>query len=126
MAGQQFYWNFGDGGTSTETSPSHLYSTPGTYTITLIAVDSTTCNIADTTSATIIVSDKPTADFTAAPQPPVVNTPITFTNLSSDAVRFKWIFGDGDSLVTNSSQSVQHEYNSTGTFNACLNSIQSI
>lgn len=121
LAGQQFYWDFGDGGTSTETSPSHLYSTPGSYTITLRAVDSTTCNISDTRSATIVVSDKPKADFNATPQPPLVNTPITFTNLSSaDAVRFKWLFGDGDSLVTNSSQQVQHEYNSTGTFTACL------
>jgi gliding motility-associated-like protein len=120
-AGQQFFWSFGDGSTSTETSPAHLYSTPGTYTITLIAVDSSTCNISDTTSATIVVSDKPTANFNATPQPPIENTPVTFTNLSSpDAVRFKWLFGDGDSLLTNSSQSVQHEYNSTGTFDACL------
>jgi gliding motility-associated-like protein len=35
-------------------------------------------------------------------------------------VRFKWLFGDGDSLVTNSSQPVEHEYNSTDTFNVCL------
>jgi gliding motility-associated-like protein len=121
LAGQQFYWNFGDGSISRETSPSHLYAVPGSYIITLIGVDSTTCNISDTISATIVVSDKPTANFTAAPQPPLVNTSITFTNQSSpDAVRFKWIFGDGDSLVTTSQQAVQHEYNSTGTFNACL------
>lgn len=121
LAGQQFTWNFGDGTTSTEVSPDHLYSVPGTYTVTLIAVDSTTCNIADTTSAVVIVSDKPTANFNATPQPPMVNTAITFTNLSSpDAVRFKWFFGDGDSLFTNSAQAVQHEYNATGTFNACL------
>ena len=121
LAGQQFYWNFGDGSTSTQTSPQHLYSIPGSYTISLIAVDSSTCNIADTTTATLIVSDKPTANFSASPQPPAVNKAITFTNLSStDAVRFKWIFGDGDSLLINSAQSVEHEYNSTGTFDACL------
>ena len=28
-------WNFGDGGTSTEQSPAHTYSDPGTYTVTL-------------------------------------------------------------------------------------------
>jgi gliding motility-associated-like protein len=121
LAGQQFYWNFGDGATSTEISPEHLYNIPGTYTITLIAVDSSTCNIADTVTATLIVSDKPAANFTAAPQPPIVNKPIVFTNLSSpDAIRFKWLFGDGDSLVTTSSQPVEHEYNSTDTFNVCL------
>ena len=121
LAGQQFYWDFGDGSTSTEISPEHLYSIPGTYNIRLIAVDSSTCNIADTMTAVIIVSDKPTADFSAAPQPPVVNKEITFTNLSSqDAVRFKWLFGDGDSLVTTSRLPVDHEYNATGTFDACL------
>lgn len=121
LAGQQFFWNFGDGSTSTEISPEHLYAVPGTYTITLIAVDSSTCNISDTTRYTLVVSDKPAANFTAAPQPPEVNTPVTFTNLSSqDAVRFKWLFGDGDSVVTTSRQPVSHEYNSTGTFNACL------
>lgn len=121
LAGQQFYWSFGDGSTSTEVSPKHLYPVPGVYTITLIAVDSATCNIADTLSKTVTVSDKPGANFTAAPQPPTVNTPISFTNLSSsDAVRFKWLFGDGDSLVVMSAQAVSHEYNSTGTFNACL------
>lgn len=121
LAGQQFYWNFGDGGTSTAISPQHLYSAPGSYTISLIAVDSSTCNVADTMSAVLIVADKPAANFSASPQPPLVNTPVTFTNLSSaDAVRFKWIFGDGDSLLTNSSQPVEHEYNSTGTFDACL------
>lgn len=122
LAGQQFYWSFGDGATSTEISPQHSYTVPGTYTITLIAVDSSTCNVADTTRATLVVSDKPTANFNATPQPPLVNTPINFTNLSStDAVRFKWLFGDGDSLITTSlAQQVSHEYNSTGTFNACL------
>ncbi len=121
LAGQQFYWNFGDGGTSTAISPGHSYPIPGTYIISLIAVDSSTCNISDTTSFTLIVSDKPSANFSASPQPPEVNTPVVFINSSSpDAVRFKWTFGDGDSLVTTSSQPVSHEYNATGTFNACL------
>src|SRR5207253_1889942 len=102
-------------------NPTHLYTTPGTYTVTLIAIDSATCNVADTTSKQITVFGKPTADFTAAPQPPLTNTPISFTNLSSaDAIRFKWLFGDGDTLVTTSRSVIQHEYNKTATFNACL------
>jgi gliding motility-associated-like protein len=120
LAGESFIWNFGDGQTSTDVSPTHLYPNVGTYNITLVAIDSSTCNIADTTRYTLVVSDKPTAKFTAAPKPPTVNTPITFTNLSLGAVRYKWLFGDGDSLLTNSAQPVSHEYNATGTFNACL------
>jgi gliding motility-associated-like protein len=121
LAGQTFQWDFGDGGTSTAINPTHLYTTPGSYTITLIANDPGTCNITDTTRLTIIVADIPTADFSFAPVSPIENTPTTFTNLSSpDAIRFIWKFGDGDSLKTNSRADVLHQYNATGTFNACL------
>ncbi len=30
-----YHWDFGDGGTSTEASPTHVYSTPGRYTVSL-------------------------------------------------------------------------------------------
>jgi len=121
QGGKQFFWDFGDGNTSTDFSPTNLYQNPGTYTIRLIAIDSNTCNIIDSARFTITVFALPTAAFTASPQPPTINTAITFTNQSSpDAIRFKWLFGDGDSLVTTSRAPVQHEYNATGTFNACL------
>lgn len=121
LAGQQFFWNFGDGNTSTAINPTHSYATTGTFTIKLIAVDSATCNIIDSTFHTITIFDNPTANFSWAPDPPVENTSTTFTNLSSpDAIRFKWDFGDGDTLLTNSRNQIQHQYNATGTFNACL------
>jgi gliding motility-associated-like protein len=122
QAGSQFIWDFGDGSAvSNEVDPVHLYQNPGTYTIRLTAIDSGTCNIIDSTNFTITVFDNPTADFTASPQPPIENTPISFTNLSSsDAVKFKWDFGDGDSLVTTSRTAVSHEYNATGKYNVCL------
>jgi gliding motility-associated-like protein len=121
IGGAQFFWDFGDGGTSTSISPTHLYTTPGTYVVRLTAIDSNTCNIIDSTSFTILINGIPTADFTASPQPPQINTPISFTNLSSaDAIRFKWVFGDGDSLLTTSRGAIQHEFNLTGTFNTCL------
>lgn len=34
--GVKYSWNFGDGGTSTEKSPAHLYAAAGTYTVTLV------------------------------------------------------------------------------------------
>ena len=121
-AGNQFIWDFGDGtAPSNQVDPTHLYVNPGTYVIRLTAIDSGTCNIVDSTRFTLTVYGNPTADFSAAPQPPVVNTPIVFTNLSSfDAIRFKWFFGDGDSLTTTSRNNVSHEYNATGTYNVCL------
>ncbi|MBK8497238.1 MAG: gliding motility-associated C-terminal domain-containing protein [Flavobacteriales bacterium] len=34
-----YYWDFGDGTTSTQTNPVHAYATPGVYTITLALID---------------------------------------------------------------------------------------
>ncbi len=121
VAGQSFTWDFGDGGISNAINPVYTYNSAGTYTITLIAIDPNTCNISDTTNFTINVFNNPVSNFSFAPDPAAENTPTIFTNLASpDAVNFKWIFGDGDSLLTKSRSSVNHQYNTTGTFNACL------
>ncbi|MCW3112292.1 MAG: cell surface protein [Segetibacter sp.] len=118
--GQQFFWSFGDGGTSTATNPQHLYPTPGTFVVNLRVIDSATCNIKDSTSFTITVAGKPRAAFSYTPNPPQENTPVQFFNSSIAATRYKWIFGDSDSLLTASSNPVQHIYNETMTYNTCL------
>lgn len=121
LGGLQFSWDFGDGSTSTDPAPTHLYPNPGSYTIKLTVTDTTTCNKTDATQQTIIVSGRPTAGFSFAPSPPVANTPIVFTNQSSaDAIRFVWDFGDGDSTVQNSIDTTRHLYISTDTFLVCL------
>ena len=127
LAGQTFFWDFGDGNTSSVASPTHTYAIPGTYNIVLIASNPNTCNLSDTARFTIQVLDAPTPDFSFSPVSPAPNTPTTFNNLSSlDAVRFKWDFGDGDTLLTTSRAPVLHQYNATGTFNACLTAYNAI
>lgn len=121
LAGRTFLWDFGDGTTSTQTSPQHLFATVGTYTIKLVAIDSSTCNIADSTVFTIAVRDNPTAGISFSPDPTEANTPVTFTNNSFGANRYKWLFGDGDTLNTlRSDTTVRHLYNASGTYNACV------
>ncbi len=120
VAGQQFYWDFGDGTQSTDLNPTHLYSGTGSFTITLIAVDSATCNISDTTQITITIDPRPQAVFDTSPVPPIVNTPTVFTNSSIDATHYKWIFGDGDTALKASLDTVMHQYQKTGQFQACL------
>ena len=121
LAGQSFQWDFGDGSTSTDINPTHVYAIAGTYTITLIANDPGTCNLIDSTKQTITVANNPTANFSFAPATPAENTPTTFTNQSSpDAVNFIWNFGDGDTLQTTSRLDIKHQFNATGTYNVCL------
>ncbi len=48
-----FTWNFGDGGTSTATNPSHIYNTIGTYTVKLVA-NGGSCGVDSLISANLI------------------------------------------------------------------------
>jgi gliding motility-associated-like protein len=124
--GQQFNWDFGDGFTSTEVNPQHLYNTPGIYTVNLRVIDSATCNIKDSATYSINVAGKPVAAFTYTPTPPQENTPVQFFNSSVGATRYKWNFGDGDSLLTSSAEPVKHVYSETNTFNTCLVAINNV
>ncbi len=122
LGGQEFIWDFGDGSLplNTITNPVHLYETPGSYTIKLQAIDPMTCNKQHDTSYTIIVSAKPHSGFSFGPTPPAANTPTVFTNLSGGGVRYEWLFGDGESTVKMTMDTVIHQYNRTDTFQACL------
>ncbi|WP_110056216.1 PKD domain-containing protein [Chitinophaga sp. S165] len=117
--GETFTWDFGDGSPeSNEISPTHTYNNPGSYTVSLHAVDSSTCNITDDTTMVITVFPPPTADFDYSPTKPVENTPITFTNQSSpDAVNFLWEFGDGEGSTL---PNPVYQYNKTGVYDVYL------
>ena len=86
----------------------------------LVARDPNTCNVVDSIEHMISVNTKPTANFIHSPNPPEVNKPVIFTNLSIGGVRYKWIFGDGDSTVKTTMDTTVHQYNATGTYTACL------
>jgi gliding motility-associated-like protein len=51
-----FQWSFGDGATSTDINPTHVYNAGGTYPVTLIVEDEATCNLADTLTKMIYIS----------------------------------------------------------------------
>ncbi len=120
LAGQQFFWDFGDGSVSNDINPTHDYPDTGTYIVRLVAIDSGTCNIIDSTRQTISVHVKPTAAFSYQPNPPQPNVPDVFTNSSIGAVRYIWYFGDGDSTLKNNADTVIHQYQFTGSAQACL------
>lgn len=120
LAGQEFYWDFGDKTQSNEVNPVHFYPNTGTFTVKLKVVDTTTCNKVDSTQMDITIYPKPVADFSFAPVTPEVNKPTIFTNLSTGAVSYEWQFGDDEIVTRKNADTVSHQYNATGTFNACL------
>lgn len=122
LGGQEFKWDFGDGTTSTETYPEHEYAAPGTYYVTLIAIDPSTCNGSDTLkNIRIIVSPGPTAGFTYTPTTAKQNTPYDFTNTSTGAISYLWLFGDGEGIATTKRDTaISHVYNATGQYDMRL------
>lgn len=61
-----YYWDFGvlPAGTATSTAfePTYTYTAAGTYSVMMIAIDSTSCNLRDTTYRTVTVWGQPIAD----------------------------------------------------------------
>ena len=48
-----YFWDFTDGGTSTEQNPTHAYTAPGVYNVTLTVTDAVQTTVTDTATATI-------------------------------------------------------------------------
>ncbi|MCB9310503.1 MAG: PKD domain-containing protein [Lewinellaceae bacterium] len=112
-----FQWNFGDGSaTSAETNPSHTYAVNGTYTVTLTVTNP--CETS-TISYDVVIQFPPTISFTAAPTSGCNPLTVQFTNTSTNATSFEWIF-QGGTPATSTEQNPTVVYNSPGTFNVLL------
>lgn len=57
-----YQWSFGDGGTSTDSTPTHTYTTSGFFTIKLIVIDPASCNVSDTVTKTVLILGHQPAD----------------------------------------------------------------
>ncbi|HTO14229.1 MAG TPA: PKD domain-containing protein [Edaphocola sp.] len=112
-----FLWNFGDGGSSTDPNPTHTYTAPGVYTLTLTVTNPASCNKTDMLTTTVTVNPIPTAAFYFTPVVAETNTPFTFFNQSIGANSYLWEFGDG---ATSTETNPIHEYRRSGRFNVCL------
>ncbi|CAN5831766.1 hypothetical protein BH11BAC7_BH11BAC7_06370 [soil metagenome] len=59
--GTSYFWDFGDGNNSTAANPTHTYTLPGTYNVTLISTGTGSCTGVDTLviNAAVIVNNVP-------------------------------------------------------------------
>ena len=110
-----YNWSFGDGVRSTATSPTHTYTTPGSYTIGLSVKDGNGCMDSVVTPAYITVSNL-VASFTL-PSSSCLNTPDTFWNTSTTHISSLWDFGDGSTSITDTGV---HSYTAPGTYTVQL------
>jgi PKD repeat protein len=110
-------WNFGDGVTATISNPTHIYTTCGSFTVTLIASELGGMALITRTNY-ITVYTPALADFSGTPITGVLPLTVTFTNHSTgDYARLLWNFGDD---VTSTIPSPIHTYLAAGTFTVTL------
>lgn len=120
-----YAWTFGDGGTSTEANPTHIYRAAGTYTVRLEVTDRRGAKGTKEKTVTVIQTPAPTVTaLTLTPTAPEVDQNVTFTAQATtpqDApiTRWKWDFGDGTvqefpSAAT--THTVTHKYTAAGTY----------
>lgn len=113
------HWNFGDGNTSTAQNPSNVYSSAGSYTVTLIVSNAFGASTNSLSAyITVTTPGEPQANFSATPLYGPPGTLVQFTDQSGGTVtgRF-WSFGDG---ATSAAQHPAHQYNSPGVFDVQL------
>lgn len=112
-----FNWNFGDPAsgiynTSANRNPSHLYSEPGTYTVSLQATDIHNCSATEFRQVTVNPLPLPNFEFTIG----LCDSTVIFNDLSggngSSIIQWIWSYGDGltDTINTPNSPDVSHKY----------------
>ncbi|RLF59258.1 MAG: hypothetical protein DRN27_03200, partial [Thermoplasmata archaeon] len=111
-----WYWNFGDGNTSTSQNTTHSYADNGTYLVSLTVTDDDGDN--DTITKQVSLANIiPIVNFSYLPTTPTTADLITFNDSSYDSdgtiVSWYWDFDDGN---TSTSQNTTHSYADNGTY----------
>lgn len=88
-------WDFGDGTTSTDSTPVHTYGTAGPKTISLTAT-ANSCSITKTITNYLTVVN-PQSNFTFTTSGQCMPVTVQFSDQSGTAVSWNWQFGNGDS-----------------------------
>lgn len=123
-------WDFGDGNSSTDEMTSHVYDTPGNYTITLTATNS--CGSDSTVTHNILVGNGVIPSFSSIEMeiqtPGCIGDNLYFAVLPAGQGTYYWDFGDGefgysDQIIQVNEQPLQvgfHAYDIAGSYNATL------
>ncbi|HWY10857.1 MAG TPA: PKD domain-containing protein, partial [Bacteroidia bacterium] len=111
-----YFWQFGNGGTSTLANPTHTFTPAGVYGVTLTVISTAGC--VDTNKfvvpGMVTANIRPTAGFSLTPTETTIFDPdITFTDQSVNGTSWYYTFGDGNSSL---SPNPMHTYTNYGDF----------
>jgi subtilisin family serine protease len=114
-------WDFGDGATSTEQSPTHAFAGQGTYMVALTVTDDVGASNTITQDVEVIDPTQPNAVPVASFTSSCIDLSCSFTNTSTDPdgdpLTYSWDFGDG---ATSTATNPSHLYSSAGEYMVTL------
>jgi gliding motility-associated-like protein len=111
-----YEWDFGNGTTSSEESPTISYTEAGNYTVSLTSTNDQKCADVATQAYLIKANETPTAQFVAEPPAAILeDATINFTDksVSSETLVYDWDFDDGS---TSGDKNPTHTYSATGVY----------
>ncbi len=120
----KWFWDFGDGTTSTVQNPKHIYTTSGNFNVKFYVDGENGC-MSDVVTHDILINPKVTALFSAN-QNSCVNRDILFTNQATvDAggtiVKWTWDMGDGKgTTVKTDGNPFTYQYATVGKYTVTL------
>ncbi len=114
-------WDFGDTGTSTQQNPSHTYTSPGTYTVSLTATNAYGSDTETKTNyITVTALQPPVADFTASSTTIYEGQSVIFTDASTNSpTSWSWTF-EGGTPSSSTAQNPSVTYSTAGTYDVSL------
>ncbi len=116
--GTQYLWTFGDNDFAETEQPTHTYTKPGDYDVTMSVWSEFGCKIEKTYEQMIHAYPVPRALFDAdVQQVSVLSAEVLFNNRSVDASSYFWFFGDQDSSTY---ESPRHVYPEMGEYEVVL------
>lgn len=110
----QWFWDFGDGGTSSLQSPQHQYGDTGTFTVTLFAINN---GCRDSLTIADYIRVKPPISRFGYQTNCINRLEFNFLDSSIGATSWFWDFGDG---TTSTQQNPVHFFPSYNTYNVTL------
>ncbi len=110
-----YSWDWGDG--TVNNTNNHIYSTAGTYTISLVVTDTIGCS--DTATHQVLILDAPYVSFHISDSLLCVGQPIFFTDSINDMTEsITWDFQDGKLL--DNIHNPMHTYETPNIYNVTL------
>ncbi|MBN4076225.1 PKD domain-containing protein [Gemmatimonas aurantiaca] len=107
-------WNFGDGDTSSDTNPTHIYDSAGTYTVKLEITDTETGGFDFEVKNRFIIVGTSASGFTFDTGQLCTKDTVTFIPTLGGATSWSWDFGDGS--VASTDTFPRYSYSAPGVY----------